>query len=440
MFDFDVNKSFSFLGVFWIPSAPDNKIFGELSYDSEIGLSLKIIFHQFSEMSDFPKKIQYLFGECEEIGSVSLFNCTNIGKAIGNVFIRKYQVFYALTNIHYADNAEAFNGFSFHFNELNAFCSNNDSFSVRNNQPLIDCNLKQDYHFSLHEGFKDGFYLNDIFPSEEKEALFGENKDKLKDLIVSKPFFYISVKKKGLSFSDCFKDINRIEKLFRLLMLRPVSTTYCMLKSSKGSHRLIMKPLQSGKDKNSTYRFYLPFRIYDIADNFSEIWAKWEDVLGEMKLNALIVEKFFNERNFGHISCGVIISAIREWQEKHGQDTTQKTSLEKFLEENLSEQDELSEAVREKIKEYCGTDDIKEIQEFLSNLRATFLHENKLSEKQTPKEIASAVASDATMRNLSEILFLLLIRAVLRHLGVMFSQNTNHLLSFHVPNWTNISF
>lgn len=73
--EFDINKNFTAMGLFWIPGKPENKMPGELSYDVSNGVSVKFV-------SDFQKasflstdEIPYLFGDCSEIGEITLIQC-----------------------------------------------------------------------------------------------------------------------------------------------------------------------------------------------------------------------------------------------------------------------------------------------------------------------------------------------------------------------------
>lgn len=438
---FDVNKNFTVMGLFWLPEKPENKISGELSYDASNGVSVKFV-------SDFQKasflatdEIPYLLGDCSEIGEITLIQCHVTSFSIAAIYEKKYSVLYAITNIHYNENENVFNSIEFHFDELNSFCTQNEGICIKNDTPVLESFLDENTRLSIYEGCKDAFAVSNtlyMWSDVEKNESFREYREKLEGVILTKPFLIISLQKKGLSFSESLQKAHHIEKIFRFFMLTPVYTTYFSLTSAQGKHFLLRKPVGERK-KNSCFFHFLPVNINNVRENFSEIWKKWNDVLEDTKCNVLITDKFFNGNPFGYMSFGIIISTINDWQQKYGTDKKHKTLCEKFLEESLCEKNEFTDNVKSYFKNALQTEDFHEISEILSDLRNALLHEKKQNSKM--KKIAAEIfKSDAAIRNLSEMLFLILTRDVWKHIGVRLTSQTDHHLTRYFPNWQNIAF
>ncbi len=438
---FDVNKNFTVMGLFWLPEKPENKISGELSYDASNGVSVKFV-------SDFQKasflatdEIPYLLGDCSEIGEITLIQCHVTSFSIAAIYEKKYRVLYAITNIHYNENENVFNLIEFHFDELNSFCTQNEGICIKNDTPVLESFLDENTRLSIYEGCKDAFAVSDtlyMWSDVEKDESFREYREKLEGVILTKPFLIISLQKEGLSFSESLQKAHHIEKIFRFFMLTPVYTTYFSLTSAQGEHFLLRKPVGERK-KNSCFFHFLPVNINNVRENFSEIWKKWNDVLEDTKCNVLITDKFFNGNPFGYMSFGIIISTINDWQQKYGADKKHKTLCEKFLEESLCEKNEFTDNVRSYFKNALQTEDFHEIAEILSDLRNALLHEKKQNSKMK-KITAEIFKSDAAIRNLSEMLFLIITRNVWEHIGVKVTSQTDHHLLRYFPNWKNITF
>lgn len=161
----------------------------------------------------------------------------------------------------------------------------------------------------------------------------------------------------------------------------------------------------------------------------------WNETLQEIKYNTLVTDKFFGNVQLGYLSYGVVISAINEWQKKNGIEKRKKL-YENFLKESFCEDNEFNNHARKKIIELFGPEDFEKIGKKLTNLRGAFLHEAR----QIGEEEKKLLENDAAMRNLSELLFLILTRRVLLQIGVFFDENTNRFLCRKIPEWEIVSF
>lgn len=440
MFDFDPEKEFQFLGIFWLPNNPDNTFTGSLSYTPEDGISLETTAELKPENSFLlnEEKELYIFGHCKGLGNVTLIYCTLNSYGMSSVFYRKYQILYVLTNIHYQDNEAVFNKMAFHFKELNNFCSKNqDALSVISFNDVLSCDLDDNIHFVIRHGTRDGFMLNEILQTtfdDIDDEMLQNIRDKAGNLAISKPFFYIAVSKEKSNLSECLKLVHRFEKLFSVFLYQPVHTTYISLYSGKEKHRLIWKPYQKRPDNNNLFYPFLPINIEDIKYNFPEIWRKWNETTQEIKYNSLITDKFFNNMRFGNITIGVILSAINEWQKKNGNET-KKQLYENFLKESFCEDNPFNVKAKEILKSILSTDDFEIIGKKLTKIRGVFLHE--AGGRQSKEQ--DLVKDDAKMRNLSETLFLILTRRIMLHIGIVFNESDERLLGRNLPAWETLS-
>ena len=440
MFDFDPEKEFQFLGIFWLPNNPDNTFTGSLSYTPEDGISLETTAELKPENSFLlnEEKESYIFGHCNELGDVTLIYCAPNGYEKNTVFYRKYQIIYALTNIHYQANVSSFDKISFHFKELNSFCSKNqDNLSVISFNDIFSCDLDDEVHFSIKHGIKNAFMLGDILCTSFNDIdveMLKQVREKAGNLTVSKPFFCISISKKNTSLLDFLALLFQIEKLFSVFLYQPVHTIYISLYSGKEKHRLIWKPYQKSPDNNNLFYPFLPINIEDIKYNFPEIWRKWNETTQEIKYNSLITDKFFNNMRFGNITIGVILSAINEWQKKNGNET-KKQLYENFLKESFCEDNPFNVKAKEILKSILSTDDFEIIGRKLTKIRGVFLHE--AGGRQSKEQ--DLVKDDAKMRNLSETLFLFLTRRIMLHIGIIFNESDERLLGRNLPAWETLS-
>lgn len=441
MFNFDPEKEFQFLGIFWLPNNPDNPFTGSLFYTPEDGVCLEIVAELKLENSFLlnEEKESYIFGHCNELGDVTLIYCAPNGYGISSVFYRKYQILYVLTNIHYHDNEAVFNKMAFHFKELNNFCSKNqDALSVISFNDVLSCDLDDNIHFVIRHGTRDGFMLNEILQTtfdDIDDEMLQNIRDKAGNLAISKPFFYIAVSKEKSNLSECLKLVHRFEKLFSVFLYQPVHMTYFSLRTDKDKHLLIWKPFKEQSKTSTIFYGFLPITLKNIKDKFPTIWKGWNETLQEIKYNTLVTDKFFGNVQLGYLSYGVVISAINEWQKKNGIEKREKL-YENFLKESFCEDNEFNNHARKKIIELFGPEDFEKIGKKLTNLRGAFLHEAR----QIGEEEKKLLENDAAMRNLSELLFLILTRRVLLQIGVFFDENTNRFLCRKIPEWEIVSF
>ena len=473
MFQFNQEKSFSYIGEFWDIEEPDKKFSGTLEYNPTNGISLRFITSpSLHDNEIYPT----MHGFCEEIGNVTLINCIpNGGKTyFGTTYsyeTKVYKVTGIIVGIHTSKDKKIFNGISFHFPEMNSFCCwRNDDYFISDHKPIVDCKTKDNLNIKIAQGYRDTMDLSLVLNNEVLKKICPELTEYRKNITtkpelspreleiinqerdnitITKPFYAITVKGNRANIGNYLHIRYKIEKLFSIFFLKPIYSTFAKVFIGKKGYTLIEHINTLNNNKSIEHLPYIPVNISNVKDKFNEIYDNWNNILPSDLLDILIVDKFYNHVGSGYQQFSILLSIIGSWQIIHGSDNTYNSRYEKFLEENLPDNDiftngikEGEKIIRKGIKErfydILSSNKWSDIAYDLNNIRDFILHlDMKVNNKKGNfSKYISIIDEETSINNLCEILFIILIKAIYSKIGIVLTDDEKNNLLRYIVSWT----
>lgn len=471
MYHFNSAENFSYLGEFWKPEEPDIKFSGRIEYNPSDGVSVKFITSpSFSDEDVYPT----LYGTCEEMGDITLINCiSNGGKTYWGSYSYKtkiYKIIGAIVGIHISKDEKIFDGICFHFPEMNSFCCFNiDSYFTSDHKPIIDCKTKDNLKIKIAQGYRDtmdlSLVLNDatlekICPhlthyrksivtntkiSTEKQKIIDKEQE---NITITKPFYITTIKGDKTNIGDYLHIRYKIEKLFSIFFLKPIYSTFSQVFIENKKYTLIESIKILKNNKSTEYLPYIPVNISNVKDKFNEIYDNWNNILPSNMLDIVIVDKFYNQAGSGYQQFSILLSIIGSWQIIHGSDKKYNSRYQKFLEENLPNNDiftdgsEYRKGVKERFCEILGLGKTwYDIAYDLDNIRDCILHlDMKINNKRSTNNIfakyKNIIEKETSISNLCEILFIVLVKAIYSKLGIILTDDEKNNLLRYIVSWT----
>lgn len=453
MIDLDKNKEICYLGKFWAPNMPDRKFSGTLTFSKESQISLKITGY-IETADDFAPssscEVKQLYGSVEEIGKVTLLDClsnggrTNLRQSESH-FIKHYMVSYAILGIHCLKDDTIFTGISFHFGGLNNFCVlHPNEYFIADNTPQIDCTIDDNIVIKLQQGLKDAFDLSmAMFACGNKyeTKLVEELRQKTENMMLSKPYYFFHIKGNSQTAGNYIHLQYDIEKLFSIFLFKKIYSLYSFLKAGNKEYQLINAfSLKEKTDENKILPMvYLPVCLNNVRDKFSEILKNWKEILQFDLINSFITDKLYHNSGAGLQQYSILIALIGAWQSK--KDGDYKNRYKNFLAENLLPEDDVfNEEITIKLRQILGdSKTLDEIAEDIGEIRNTILHIDQLSPTcQKLKKYGHIVKNEIHIANLCEILFIIVIKAIYRKLGIEQSEDQKRGLLRQCLNWSSV--
>jgi len=453
MIDLDKNKEICYLGKFWAPNMPDRKFSGTLTFSKESQISLKITGY-IETADDFAPssscEVKQLYGSVEEIGKVTLLDClsnggrTNLRQSESH-FIKHYMVSYAILGIHCLKDDTIFTGISFHFGGLNNFCVlHPNEYFIADNTPQIDCTIDDNIVIKLQQGLKDAFDLSmAMFACGNKyeTKLVEELRQKTENMMLSKPYYFFHIKGNSQTAGNYIHLQYDIEKLFSIFLFKKIYSLYSFLKAGNKEYQLINAfSLKEKTDENKILPMaYLPVCLNNVRDKFSEILKNWKEILQFDLINSFITDKLYHNSGAGLQQYSILIALIGAWQSK--KDGDYKNRYKNFLAENLLPEDDVfNEEITIKLRQILGdSKTLDEIAEDIGEIRNTILHIDQLSPTcQKLKKYGHIVKNEMHIANLCEILFIIVIKAIYRKLGIEQSEDQKRGLLRQCLNWSSV--
>lgn len=472
MYHFKSTENFSYLGEFWKPEKPDIKFSGRIEYSPSDGVSVKFITSSsFSDEDIYPT----LFGFCEEMGNITLINCiSNGGKTYWGPYSYKtkiYKIIGVIVGIHVSKDEKIFDGICFHFPEMNSFCCwNIDSYFTSDHKPVIDCKTRDNLNIKVAQGYRDtmdlSLILNDtilekICPhltqyrknittntklsTEEKKIIDKEQEN----ITITKPFYIATIKGDKTNIGNYLHIRHKIEKLFSIFFLKPIYSTFSKIFIENKEYTLIENINELKGNKRAEYFPYIPVNISNVEDKFNDIYDNWNNILPSDMLDIVIVDKFYNQAGSGYQQFSILLSIIGSWQIIHGSDKTYNSRYQKFLEENLPNDDiftdgsEHRKGIRERFYEILGFDKTwGDIACDLDNIRDCILHldmkinNNKKNTNNIFAKYKNIIEKETSISNLCEILFIVLVKAIYTKLGIILTDDEKNNLLRYIVSWT----
>lgn len=453
MIDLDKNKEICYLGKFWVPNMPDRKFSGTLTFSKESQISLKITGY-IETADDFAPssscEVKQLYGSVEEIGKVTLLDClsnggrTNLRQSESH-FIKHYMVSYAILGIHCLKDDTIFTGISFHFGGLNNFCVlHPNEYFIADNTPQIDCTIDDNIVIKLQQGLKDAFDLSMAmfaYGNKYETKLIEELRQKTENMMLSKPYYFFHIKGNSQTAGNYIHLQYDIEKLFSIFLFKKIYSLYSFLKAGNKEYQLINAfSLKEKTDENKILPMaYLPVCLNNVRDKFSEILKNWKEILQFDLINSFITDKLYHNSGAGLQQYSILIALIGAWQSK--KDGDYKNRYKNFLAENLLPEDDVfNEEITIKLRQILGdSKTLDEIAEDIGEIRNTILHIDQLSPTcQKLKKYGHIVKNEIHIANLCEILFIIVIKAIYRKLGIEQSEAQKRGLLRQCLNWSSV--
>lgn len=184
---------------------------------------------------------------------------------------------------------------------------------------------------------------------------------------------------------------------------------------------------------------YLPVGLNNVRDKFSEILKNWKEILQFDLINSFITDKLYHNSGAGLQQYSILIALIGAWQSK--KDGDYKNRYKNFLAENLLPEDDVfNEEITIKLRQILGdSKTLDEIAEDIGEIRNTILHIDQLSPTcQKLKKYGHIVKNEIHIANLCEILFIIVIKAIYRKLGIEQSEDQKRGLLRQCLNWSSV--
>lgn len=184
---------------------------------------------------------------------------------------------------------------------------------------------------------------------------------------------------------------------------------------------------------------HLPVCLRNIKDKFSEILKNWEEVLQFDLVNAFIMDKLYHNSGAGLQQYSILVALIGAWQSK--KDGNYNNRYKNFLAENLLPEDDVfNKEIMIKLRRILGdSKTLDEIAEDIGEIRNTILHIDQLSPTcQKIKKYGHIVKNEIHIANLCEILFIIVIKAIYRKLGIEQSEDQKRGLLRQCLNWSSV--
>ena len=334
---------------------------------------------------------------------------------------------------------------SFHFEELNNFCvCHPNEYFIADNTPQIDCTTNDNIVIKLQQGLKDAFNLSMamfVYGNKYETKLVEELRQKTKNMMLSKPCYFFHINGNNKTAGDYIHLQYNIEKLFSIFLFKKIYSLYCFLKAENKEYQLInaFSLKERGDEEKVSLMPHLPVCLRNIKDKFSEILKNWEEVLQFDLVNAFIMDKLYHNSGAGLQQYSILVALIGAWQSK--KDGNYNNRYKNFLAENLLPEDDVfNKEIMIKLRRILGdSKTLDEIAEDIGEIRNTILHIDQLSPTcQKIKKYGHIVKNEIHIANLCEILFIIVIKAIYRKLGIEQSEDQKRGLLRQCLNWSSV--
>ena len=277
--------------------------------------------------------------------------------------------------------------------------------------------------------------------SKYETKLVEELRQKTENMMLSKPYYFFHIKGNSQTAGNYIHLQYDIEKLFSIFLFKKIYSLYSFLKAGNKEYQLINAfSLKEKTDENKILPMaYLPVCLNNVRDKFSEILKNWKEILQFDLINSFITDKLYHNSGAGLQQYSILIALIGAWQSK--KDGDYKNRYKNFLAENLLPEDDVfNEEITIKLRQILGdSKTLDEIAEDIGEIRNTILHIDQLSPTcQKLKKYGHIVKNEIHIANLCEILFIIVIKAIYRKLGIEQSEDQKRGLLRQCLNWSSV--
>lgn len=431
--DFNLLDRYEWLGEFW--STDESKKFpGILRYSPQEGITVSALVS--SDMA-YSYREKTLYGYCQQAGFLTLYGC--FVKSEGSFNLTTYSptlyVSYAVTRGRFTD-ADSFKICQFELTGLDDFCYP-QGFKLEDKYTSKSiCEAEtSDVKISIAKVAKGKMIgrgeISSLILLDENDGQFEEELDKLaRELMDKHNIPYINSKsdishvlivenKGGLSRDGILRYMFSLKQLFSLFLLKPVCVKNIKLVYEDDEGRdlncqvlysfLIPEKEIRQLDSFLDYRL-MKVNLDSIKDNFQKVFSGWDQIVRDE--TDIILNTLATHINGGYSSVQhavTFISCLEQWYHKYEERNGSKYDCVI----NRYGTDYLRDFIFEKapIESRCGDT----VGQLLSNIRGIVLHPNG-ARKHTVKN--GGILSHSSFLNISEALFVLLLRALFTRLGV----------------------
>lgn len=464
MFKFDPDKEYSWTGDFWYaddnPNIQKNHFGGTLKYSPESGFHLHIITRTIPESFFFPDRKmpnKDIHGTVQDLKNISLVNClvqprtVNLGKAGFSSIICTPE--YIVKDAWVKNTDKAFTEISFHCPVLDYFFDSMPDWNLVYGDEsltdfLVDSKIIDGFRMKVFHGHAEN---SPWFPKRSRCKKYKALCDKINKAIEESPY-----KKELLSCSKAYPIIKitgkpklareyftaerKMRRFFSALLLVQIHTDRLWVKVFDKSCEVFLQRYQKIdipwylKNGHSVF-----ITLDDTKNDFHKIYSDFYQIMeksGSGLLNILIGERIWKHKqkqdSDGHIQYCWIINTIGDWQCKYGNNKKGTERFQSFLKENLRSKSEFNKKIVEGLKkEFCKSDSLNKLGVKIGNVR------NCLEHKKSPlyPKYKHIVENEIAINNLCELLFLVLMKALYKKIGIKVEEKRfDHLLS-HLVVW-----
>jgi len=441
---FNMIQEYEWLGEFWFSGNAGFTFPGILSYTPKEGVLLSVV-----KNGDFEDKntSETIHGYTIETGPVTLVpaihtenSSLNIAKEIFSIKKRKYFCKAMIIGEHF-EHSKIFEAISFKLNDLDEFCHPqgfklNDDYSDKDvlKADIIDGEIKASLSLKKVATGRPVKKISKalVLSKEKDEALIGELDvaisailEKYKKSLTVKTDIEYELKIKindgeGEKFENHIKLMESVANLFSILMLKTVKPIEISLLNNKengcykNKHSLFLSLLldqpQVQSVKKKEYQHLLPVNINGIKENFGNIFETWNKDFATNRIGILLptLLTHINGR-YEHIQHYILLlTAIEEWSISENAGHKNKTKFDLVIETYGNE--EFRKEFKKNLPFQNST-----IGDNLSKIRNFIVHPASLKGKKNKCKKSLDILLIA---NLSEFMFILLVIALYKKLGI----------------------
>lgn len=266
-----MRDTFLLKGEFYLPSEPDLKIFGTLSYDRKEGTYLDL-FGSFNQEDD---EEEIIWGELENGKGVTLFNSFIVHKKFTNFEQDKYYSNFLFVNIHFDSKRDIkFNRLSVRYSHLDEWLNLRKGFDI---DYITDKNgVKIEYKLPAPISYK----VDDLEIKINLTAKGPSTKLVQKSVSITQKAFISFQTSRKRQFEKISDDINHFKNLLSLSIQKPIDYTeltgYLRIGSEKKMHECIILTKGNAKsEENEILPSHMLMPYQKVAKNFEVILTNW---------------------------------------------------------------------------------------------------------------------------------------------------------------------
>lgn len=432
---------YEWLGEFWVPGDKSKTFSGVLKYTPNDGISISALV-PFAEKEIINSKVFH--GYCQKTGFITLMGCFVLSEGETNFITLSPHLFcnYLIIGGEFLQDDE-FNGCSLEPSNFREFCypqgfNLDDTYKK---EPILEAVLN-DMTVSVKKTIRGSFLSPEkvssrIWIDEENSGFEIELNDAVSDVIkkhgvknlftksdVGTEIEFTMTDHSKMNCASCANAGLCLTTLLSTLIIRPVSPKYMSLfrfadddgRTRKTIFPMLSSLMLSNKEqrlmsKDINYNF-LSVNINDIKDNFAVIMKEWYSIYSDSTdfILSVLSEHIYGQQN--PIQHTVVsISALEQWFSKYEKDKENILKYDYMI--NKYSTNAMNIYLEEQVPLKRSANDT--LGKCLSDVRNLILHPSGDINK---KFKIGRTLEQSSLLNISEVIFLILLRALYTKLGI----------------------